>query len=110
VIVLAAICLLTVYIGVVPTLIFGHDNFFFLENGWRTLNGLRPHLDYWSPWGPVMFLLVAFGLKLGNASPNAIGYGSALFGLIIGLLRRAACRRSLPAGLVAVGVVACDGL
>jgi hypothetical protein len=85
VIVLAAICLLTVYIGVVPTLIFGHDNFFFLENGWRTLNGLRPHLDYWSPWGPVMFLLVAFGLKLGNASPNAIGYGSALFGLIIGL-------------------------
>jgi hypothetical protein len=85
VIVLAAICLLTAYVGVVPTLIYGHDNFFFLENGWRTLHGLKPHLDYWSPWGPVMFLIVAFGLKLANASPNAIGYGSSLVGLVIGL-------------------------
>ena len=84
-IMLAAICLLTAYIGAVPTLIYGHDTFYFLENGWRTLYGLRPQLDYWSPWGPLMFLIVASGMKLANASPNAIGYGSSLFGLAIGL-------------------------
>jgi hypothetical protein len=76
---------LTAYIGAVPTLIYGHDAFFFLDNGWRAVHGLRPHLDYWSGWGPLMFLIVAFGLKLSHASPNAIGYGSSLVGLITGL-------------------------
>jgi hypothetical protein len=82
---LAAVCGVTALIGAVPTLVFGHDDFLLLENGWRVLFGLRPQIDFWSPWGPVMFVAVAFGLKLGNASPNGIGYANAIFGMLIGL-------------------------
>src|SRR5215469_3542387 len=55
------ICAGCALIGAVPTFVDGHDNFFLLENGWRALHGFRPHLDFWSPWGPVTFLLVALG-------------------------------------------------
>ena len=82
---LLLICGTTAFIGIVPTRIFGHDNFFLLGNGWRVFCGQRPHLDFYSPWGPLTFLIVALGLFLSNASPNALGYGSAIVGLLIGL-------------------------
>ena len=82
---LIAICAGCVLIGAVPTFVFGHDNFFLLENGWRVLHGLRPHLDFWSPWGPLTFLVVALGLKLSHGSPNGLAYGNAIFALVIGV-------------------------
>lgn len=82
---LLLICGTAVFIGVVPTQIFGHDDFFLLDNGWRVVCGLRPHLDFYSPWGPLTFLIVGLGMVLSNASPNAIGYGSAIVGLVVGL-------------------------
>lgn len=82
---LIVICATCALIGAVPTIIFGHDNFFLLENGWRTLYGLRPHLDFWSPWGPLTFLIVGLGLKLSGGSSNGMAYGIALFALLIGL-------------------------
>lgn len=82
---LLLICGTAVFIGVVPTQIFGHDDFFLLDNGWRVVCGLRPHLDFYSPWGPLTFLIVGLGMVLSNASPNAIGYGSAIVGLLLGL-------------------------
>jgi hypothetical protein len=80
------ICGATAFIGAVPTRIYGHDDFFLLDNGWRIICGQRPHLDFFSPWGPVMFLVVGMGLELANTSVNGIGYGNAIFGLIIGLV------------------------
>ena len=82
---LLIICGATAFVGAVPTRIFGHDNFFLLDNGWRIVCGQRPHLDFFSPWGPVMFLVVGMGLTLSHASANGIGYGTAIFGLVIGL-------------------------
>ena len=82
---LLLICGTAAFIGVVPTLIFGHDNFFLLGNGWRVYCGQRPHLDFYSPWGPLTYLIVELGFVLSNASPNAIGYGSAIVGLVLGL-------------------------
>jgi hypothetical protein len=82
---LIGICGTAVFMGAVPTRVFGHDTFFLLENGWRALNGQRPHIDYASPWGPVTFLIVGLGLTLSHYTANGIGYGNALFGLLIGL-------------------------
>lgn len=82
---LLLICGTAAFVGVAPTVVFGHDNFFLLDNGWRILNGQRPHLDFYSPWGPVTFLIVGLGMALSNSSPNAIGYGSAIVGLLAGL-------------------------
>ena len=80
---LIGICGTAVFMGAVPTRVFGHDTFFLLENGWRALNGQRPHIDYASPWGPVTFLIVGLGLTLSHYTANGIGYGNALFGLLI---------------------------
>jgi len=54
---MALICGATVFIGAVPTKVFGHDIFVPLEIGWRVINGQRPHLDFTSAWGPLWFYL-----------------------------------------------------
>jgi hypothetical protein len=82
---IAMICVGCAWVGAVPTFVFGHDDFFMLENGWRVLNGLRPQLDFWSPWGPVAFVVAGLGLKLSDASANGIAYGNAIFASVIGL-------------------------
>jgi hypothetical protein len=81
---LALICGATALMGAVPTRLFGHDVFFLLDNGWRVINGQRPHLDYYSPWGPVTFLITAAGLMISRYSVNGIGYGNALAAFVIG--------------------------
>ena len=65
---LLIICGATAFIGAVPTRICGHDAFFLLDNGWRIICGQRPHLDFFSPWGPVTFLVVGMGLTLADFS------------------------------------------
>ena len=75
----------TAFIGAAPTLVFGHDDFFLLDNSWQVLSGHRPQIDFYSPWGPAIFLIVGAGMKLANASPDGIGYGNAIFGLLLGL-------------------------
>jgi hypothetical protein len=82
---LIVICGTAIFIGAVPTRIFGHDIFFLLDNGWRVVNGQRPHIDFTSPWGPVSFLIVGIGLISSQNSVNAIGYGNAIFAFIIAL-------------------------
>ena len=82
---LIVICGTVFFIGSVPTRVFGHDIFFLLENGWRAVNGQRPHIDYASPWGPVTFLIAGLGLTLSGFTVDGIGYGNAIFGLLIGL-------------------------
>lgn len=79
------ICGTAVFIGAVPTRIFGHDIFFLLDNGWRVVNGQRTHIDFTSPWGPVSFLVVGIGFILSHNSVNAVGYGNAIFAFIIAL-------------------------
>lgn len=82
---LGSICVTTFFIGAVPTFKFGHDDFFLLENGWRATQGQRPQLDYFSPWGPITFLIAGFGLELANYSPNGIGYANSVVALLTGV-------------------------
>jgi hypothetical protein len=81
---LAMICGATAFIGAVPTTINGHDIFVPLEVGWRLMNGQRPHVDFTSAYGPVLFLVSAMGLTISNHSVNGIGYGNAMFALVVG--------------------------
>lgn len=102
---LLLLCGTAAFIGAVHTKIFGHDIFVLLDNGWRVLNGQRPHADYASPWGPVTFLIAAFGLILSRHSVDGIGYGNASFALLVGtwcwLLGR---RRLEPLPRIALGL------
>jgi hypothetical protein len=81
---LALICGAAAFIGAVPTRIYGHDIFIYLGNGWRILNGQRPHVDFTCPWGPVGFLISALGLMISRHSADGIGYGSAILAVIVG--------------------------
>ncbi len=82
---MALICGATVFIGAVPTKVFGHDIFVPLEIGWRVINGQRPHLDFTSAWGPLWFLLAALGLTISRHSVNGIGYANAIMALSVGI-------------------------
>src|SRR5512140_663372 len=96
--VVAALLALTgaaVFVGAVPTRVFGHDIFLLLGNGWRTICGQRPHVDYSSPWGPLTFLLVAVGMRLSHLSVDGIGCASALLGLFAGASAFHLARRRL---------------
>lgn len=81
---LALICGVTVFIGAVPTRIYGHDIFVPLDGGWRVLNGQRPQVDFTSGWGPVWFLVEALGLTISRHSVNGVGYANAIVALIVG--------------------------
>ncbi len=94
--VLLTVCAVTAFIGAVPTAVFGHDAFFLLDNGWRSVCGQRPQVDYYSPWGPVTFLIVGCGLKLAHYTANGIGYGTALVALATGLWGYTLGRKRLP--------------
>ncbi len=93
---LAAICVATILVGAVRVSRFGHDVFILLDNGWRVLSGQRPMVDYYSPLGPVIFLVSALGLRLSHFSPAGLGYANALFAFVIGLWAYALCRGRLP--------------
>ncbi len=102
---LALVCAVAARIGAVPTFRYGHDDFLFLENGWRVLHGLRPQLDFWSPWGPVPFLLAALGLRLAHGAPAALGVANAIAALSIAVWVYGIGRRRLeavPGSLAAV--------
>lgn len=94
---LGALALTVFLIGAVPTFKYGHDDFFFLENGWRAIHGLRPQLDYWSPFGPVISLVMGFGLTMAHYSPNGFGYANAAVALLIGLWAYRLCANRLTA-------------
>jgi hypothetical protein len=81
---LALICGVTALIGAVPTRMYGHDVFLTLENGWRVMNGQRPHLDFMSSWGVVWSLISALGLTISGHSVDGIGYGNAVVALVVG--------------------------
>lgn len=106
VVILAAIFAATWFIGVVPTRVHPYDTVFFADAGWRTLAGLRPHLDYYSPYGSGVQLLLAAGQWLAGGTIDGVGYMGACVGLIVGawayllLLRRAS-----PAIAVAGGAL-----
>jgi len=95
---LVLVCGVTAFTGAVPTRIYGHDVFIMLDNGWRAISGQRPHVDFNSPWGPVMFLVTSLGLTLSHHSANGIGYGTAIVALVIGTWSFWLGAKRLPAG------------
>lgn len=105
-VILAVIFAATWFVGVVPTRVHPYDTVLFADAGWRTLAGLRPHLDYYSPYGSGVQLLLAAGQWLADGTIDGVGYMGACVGLIVGawayllLLRRAS-----PAIAVAGGAL-----
>ncbi len=86
VVALAAVCGLSVFIGVAgPLGSFTHDIFFLLDNAYRVVLGQVPGGDFSSAWGPIMYLIDATGLMLSGLRPAGLGYANALFGALLAI-------------------------
>ena len=102
---LLAICGLTAFIGLAPVVMFGHDIFFFLDNGYRVLQGQIPHRDFQSAWGPLIYLIDAAGLRLSGLRPEGLGYATAIFGGLISIWAYLVARRRVsPVAACVVGI------
>ena len=100
-----AICGLTVFIGLPPVVMFGHDIFFFLDNCYRVLQGQIPHRDFQSAWGPLIYLIDAVGLKLSGLRPEGLGYATAIFGALVSIWAWLVARRRVsPVAACVVGI------
>ncbi|MFB3776800.1 MAG: hypothetical protein ACE141_04290 [Bryobacteraceae bacterium] len=81
----ALICAGVGYVGAVRTHTAGHDVLQFLDVAWRLLNGQRPHVDFYSPMGPLAYLFTAAGLALSGLRVEGMGLGNAMFGAAVGI-------------------------
>src|ERR1035441_1426982 len=70
---LASLCLVRTYIGLSGITDYSHDAFGTLDGAWRVLNGQTPHADFYSPLGPLIYLVTAFGLLLSHRSAEGAG-------------------------------------
>src|SRR5690348_8179529 len=56
------------YIGMVPTRHYPADNLWLPSVAWRLLWGQRPHVDFSSGVGPVVYMVTAAGVKLARGT------------------------------------------
>ena len=105
---LACLCLVRASIGLSGIVVYSHDAFGTLDGAWRVLNGQRPHADFYTPLGPAIYLVTAFGLLLSHGGAEGAGYSQAVCGGLLGLWTYLFSRRRLghlPAMLFCVMVV-----
>jgi hypothetical protein len=97
----AAICGLTVAVGLAPLRVFEHDVFFALDGAYRVLHGQVPHRDF-SAWCPLFFLIDAAGLAISGMRPAGLGYANALWSALVAIWAYGIARSRLGSGLACV--------
>ena len=96
------LCALAVYLGIIakfgtgPINVFHNDALWMLDNGWRVLNGQVPHRDFYSPLGAFEYWILGFGMLLARGSAQGLAFGTACFGLVVGIWSWLLSRRRLP--------------
>ncbi len=94
--VLAVVCLLRAFVGLSGVQVFTPDAFMPLDGAWRLLNGQRPHIDFYSFMGVLVYLPTVCGLLLSHGGAQGFGYGQALVGIGAGAWAYLLTRRRLP--------------
>ncbi len=94
---LVGLCALEVALGAMPTRVYAHDMFIFLDGAWRMANGQIPSRDFYSGYGVLVWAPLRWGLALYGDNANSLGLVRALYTAVIGLwfllLTRLAPRR-----------------
>jgi hypothetical protein len=78
------ICSAAAYIGPPPAKSNTSDYPQFFDGAWRMLNGQRPHVDFYSCYGVLLFAPAVIGLRLTHTA-RALGYANSVVALFIGL-------------------------
>ncbi len=106
--IVAGLCAVRAYVGMIGSRGFSHDGFMLLDGAWRMLNGQRPHIDFYSHVGFLTYLPTAIGLRISHGTAWGLGYGQALVGLLLGVWTYLLGRKRLadvPLALMCVSVV-----
>lgn len=82
---LIIVSILLILTGPTHVKFFGHDTAFLLDGGWRVLQGLRPHNDFYSGFGPFVFLVVFLGMKITGTTSQALVYGNMFLFILLTL-------------------------
>jgi hypothetical protein len=102
---LGSLCSLQVALGALPTRVYAHDLFIFLDGAWRLTNGQIPFVDFYAGYGVLIWNPLRWGLALHGYNADGIGLARAFYTAFIGvwflLLTRLAPRRvqSMTIGL-----------
>jgi len=91
---LIVICGMAILIGAPPAFKYADDFSQFFDGGWRVLNGQRPHLDFYSPFGVFFYFPTAVGLMFSH-NARALGYSNAFVAIIIGVWAYSTARRHM---------------
>ena len=83
--VLAGVCALEVALGALPTRIYGHDFFVFLDGAWRVANGQVPCVDFYSGLGILIWNPLRWALAVYSYNAAAIGLARAFYTAVIGV-------------------------
>jgi hypothetical protein len=70
-------------LGPAPSTLYGNDAFLYLDGGWRLLNGQAPNHDFYLSLGPIIYMVVAAGLRLAHNSASGLMIGFLSFGAVI---------------------------
>jgi hypothetical protein len=72
------------------------DVFILLDGAWRILEGQIPHTDFYNPIGPLAYMLIAIGMRVGGEGLVGQVYGGALLLLLAGGWAIVLSYRKLP--------------
>lgn len=84
-ILLVGLCLLETALGAMPTRVYAHDYFMFLDGAWRMVNGQVPNRDFFSGYGILVWYPLRGALSLYGYDINSLGLARALFTAGIGV-------------------------
>jgi hypothetical protein len=80
-----ALCALEIALGAMPTRVYAHDYFIFLDGAWRMVNGQIPNRDFYSGYGTLVWNPLRWALSLYGYDINALGLVRALYTGAIGV-------------------------
>lgn len=86
------LCWISLAVHSTETADYGSDLFIALDGAWRVLCGQRPHIDFYSAFGPLTYLIGAAGLALAHFTVRGLAYATTGVGVILGLWTVVLCR------------------
>lgn len=88
-----------VAMGATPILIYPNDFSYIIDGSWRVANGQIPHLDFFTPLGPVIFLVGGLGMQLAGPCVSSIAYANTLVFVVFSTWAWAIARTRLSPAL-----------
>ena len=76
---------LQVALGALPTRVYAHDLFIFLDGAWRVACGQTPSVDFYAGYGVLVWNPLRWGLALHDYNADGIGLARALYTAFIGI-------------------------